>query len=403
MQVKEVMTADDLHELLRNSRTPCVSLLLSTTRGVRLQDNKHWKNLVREAEELLRAEGMRPSEVKELLRPAHELLDDVPFWADARSGLAAFLSPEMARIYRLPIALPNEAVVADHFQIKPLLPLVGEGDRFYVLALSQKSVRLFRGSRDSLDEMSLEGVAPTSKDEAVQSDWEPEMRNFHSHPARAGQAGARETIFHGQGAGNTSAEEGRLLEFAQRVNDGVRRLLMHEQAPLVLAGVDYLLAIYRKANTYPHLLDEQIAASPAQLDARAHVRELHDRAWPVVETHFRKTQKSISALYQQLAGTGRTANDMSQIAAASCQGQIQYLFVPLDQQCWGRFDERQQKAEVHEQAKRGDEDLLNFAAVQTLSHKGTAYAVRAEELPARPVAAIFRLPIGERSSKRVVV
>ncbi len=394
----DLFSREDLRLLVANRQTPCVSMFMPTTRGVRLEDNKRWKNRVREAEERLTAEGMRISEAKELLRPAQELLDNVTFWSNASAGVAAFLAPAMARIYRLPIPLPDQTIVANHFQIKPLVPLLSEGGRFYVLTLSQKSVRLFQGTFETMEEVSLEGIVPTSYDAAVRSDWTPEMRNFHSHPARAGAAEARETIFHGQGTGITSAKEG-LLEFAQRVDHGLQRLLTNRQAPLVLAGVDYLLAIYRQANTYPHLLAEEIRGHPDRLN----LHELHDRAWLLVEPYFRESRKVMTALYHQLAGTGRADHDLAHVTAAAYQGQVQCLFVPLNQECWGRFDATERKVVIHEQPEPGDEDLLNFAAVHTLSHKGTVYAVKAEELPDQPLAAIFWLPVGERSSKRVVI
>jgi hypothetical protein len=391
----DVFSRDELRVLLGNRQTPCVSMFMPTTRGVKLEDNKRWKNLVREAEERLEGNGVRTSEAKDLLRPAQELLDNVPFWSNASAGVAAFISPETARIYRLPITFHDQVIVADRFQIKPIVPLLTDSGQFYVLALSQKSVKLFRGSREAMDEVALPDSVPTSYEEALQTDWTPEMRNFHTHPARAGQAGARETIFHGQGGvAINDAKEG-FLEFAQKVDRGLEHLLANEQAPLVLAGVEYLLAIYRQANTYPHLLAEEIQGHPDRL----HPRELHDRAWALVEPHFQESRKTIAALYQQLSGTGRSANDVAQVALAAYQGQIQYLFVPLNQERWGRFDAEGQKVEIHERAEAGDEDLLNFAAVHTLSHKGTVYAVKAEELPDQPLAAIFWLPIGERSSK----
>ena len=130
-------------------------------------------------------------------------------------------------------------------------------------------------------------------------------------------------------------------------------------------------------------------------------KELHDKAWTVVQPHFQETQQKLAAQYRELRGTGRTANDVASIVAAAYQGQIQYLFVALDQEQWGSFDPTALKAEAHAMPQPGDEDLLNLAAVHALSHKGTVYAVASEELPdSTPVAAMFWLPLGERSSKR---
>ncbi|MDX2243921.1 MAG: hypothetical protein NW224_24865 [Leptolyngbyaceae cyanobacterium bins.302] len=47
--------------------------------------------------------------------------------------------------------------------------------------------------------------------------------------------------------------------------------------------------------------------------------------------------------------------------------------------------------EIHNDAQPGDEDLLNAAAIQTLFHGGTVYAVEPQNVPDdAPVAAVFR-------------
>jgi len=46
---------------------------------------------------------------------------------------------------------------------------------------------------------------------------------------------------------------------------------------------------------------------------------------------------------------------------------------------------------LHEEAKPGDEDLLDLAAVQTLLNGGTVYAVELEKVPdGASLAAVFR-------------
>jgi len=46
---------------------------------------------------------------------------------------------------------------------------------------------------------------------------------------------------------------------------------------------------------------------------------------------------------------------------------------------------------LHKTAKPDDEDLLDFAAIQTFLHGGTVYAVEPEKVPDdAPLAAVFR-------------
>src|SRR5579871_546712 len=307
---------DDLRSLLAIQERPCISLFQRTTRGAGQEDKIRWKNQVRAAEEQLVAHGQRISDAKAWLRRARELLDEVPFWQNVSAGLAAFLSPQQSRFYRLPLPFNEQLVIGDHFQIKPLLPLLREASEFFVLALSKKNVRLSRGNRHRMGELHLQQV-PTNLVQALQYGDETKSRSFHTHTAPGGAATRREAIFHGQGPGIDSAKDG-LLEFFQMVDRGLHAYLRNERAPLVIAAADFLLPIYRQANTYPHLLDEGILGHPDRWSAR----ELRDRAWGLVEPLFRAERNRIAALYRQLAGTGRTAKDATEIVPAAYRGQI---------------------------------------------------------------------------------
>ena len=60
--------------------------------------------------------------------------------------------------------------------------------------------------------------------------------------------------FHGAGSGSASAKDD-LLRYFRLVEDGLTEFLKGDRVPLVLAGVEYLLPIYKEANTYPNLID----------------------------------------------------------------------------------------------------------------------------------------------------
>lgn len=80
------------------------------------------------------------------MRPAENLLRDEDFWQHQSDGLAVFLSPGSFRAHRLPSRFDEILVIADKFQIKPLLPLFNRNVKFYILALSMNEVRLFLGT-----------------------------------------------------------------------------------------------------------------------------------------------------------------------------------------------------------------------------------------------------------------
>jgi len=58
-----------------------------------------------------------------------------------------FLAPGFSRIHKLPIPVPEESFLGDHFYFKPLLPLFEDAGAFWLLTISAKHTRLYHGSR----------------------------------------------------------------------------------------------------------------------------------------------------------------------------------------------------------------------------------------------------------------
>jgi len=383
----KILTGDDLRALMSKHTGLCVSIFMPTHRAgaETQQDPIRLKNLLGKAEECLLASGLRTPEAQELLKPAQKLLWNGLFWQHQSDGLAMFLSPEEFSYYCLPFDFEELVVVAKRFHIKPLLPLLSGDGRFYVLALSQNQVRLLQGTRYSVGEVDV-GRIPASFAEALRYD-DPERRlQFHTSTRTPGGKGERPAIFHGHGVGTNDAKAN-ILRYFHKVDEGLQQLLRDEQAPLMLAGVDYLFSIYREANTYPYLVDEGIAGNPEELS----VKELHQQAWDILQSRFLKAQKEAAVQYSQLADTKQASRDIETVVPAAYHGRIEILFVALGVQRWGIFDPERNKVQLHREAEPGGEDLLDFAAVQTLLNGGTVYAVEPEKVPDEaPLAAVFR-------------
>jgi len=367
----------------------CVSIFMPTHRvgPETQQDPIRLKNLLAQAEERLLAAGLRTPEARQLLAPAHALLSDGLFWRYQSDGLAVFLTQDTFRYHRLPFDFDELVVVADRFHLKPLLSVLGSDERFYVLALSQNEVRLLEGTRFSVSEVDLEDVPP-SLAEALRHDDPERQLQFHTRTRTpAGQA-RRPAIFHGHGVGVNDVKPN-ILRYFRQIDDGLRDVLRGEQAPLIPAGVDYLLPLYKEANTYPHLVDEGIIGNPEALSAK----ELHERAWAIVQPLFHQAQEEAATRYKQLADSDsdRVSHDLTAIVPAAYHGRVETLFVTVGLQKWGAFDAALNRIELREQAQPGNEDLLDFAAVQTLINGGTVYAVAPDRMPDSVlIAAIFR-------------
>ena len=384
------LSKNEIKTLLEKHKGPCVSIFLPTSRGGEesQQDELRLRHQIRDTENRLLLENLRSTEVEKLLEPFNALLEDGGFWLHTVDGLAIFRTSEMFSYYRLPYSFKEQVVVSDHFYLKPLLPFLANGGRFYILAISQNAIRLLEGTRFSIHELELPESVPANLAEALKDQEADNEVSFYrsSSGALVGKGGRKAAIFYGQGVGHDDSKD-HLLRYFQQIDRGLHELLSDESAPLVFAGVEYLFPIYRQANTYPYLLNQGAPGNPDKLSSDV----LHEEAWTVVEPYFQQVQERTAAQYRDNVGTARTSNDIREIMPAAYYGKIGSLFVAIDQELWGNFDPTSNTIHVHKEARFRDDDLLDEAATQTILHGGSVYAVEQAKVPGESVlAAVFR-------------
>lgn len=381
----DTLTRDDLRGLIEQPRGTSVSIFLPTPRAepelhqhaIRLE------NLLRQAEARLLAAGCSPEAARQQLGAAYDLLGDRQFWARHGAGLALFAGPDVFRVYRVPLDLEELVVVNERPYVAPLLPLLNDDGQFYVLALGLGGVRLLRAGHYRMSQVALHGV-PASLPDALKYDDFAKQAQFH--PSGGGRAGA---VFYGQGARDGRAAKAEILRYFQLVDHGVREQLHDQRAPLVLAGVAYLLPIYREASTYAHLLVQGVACNPDHLPPE----ELRARAWALVAPMFARERVVALDRYRLLAGMqlALASSYLRAIVPAAHAGRVDTLFVAAGHRQWGIFEPTSGMLTLHEEAQPRDAELVDLAAAQTLLNSGSVYAIAPQQMPdSAPLAAIFR-------------
>lgn len=381
-----LMKREELKELLAERTGPCVSIYMPTEKGsIETRQNPvRFRKLLKEAEHKLMASGMRTLAAKELLMPTRQMLEDNMFWQYQTGGLAVFLSKNIKRAYTLPLEFSEMAAAGDRFCVKQLLPLFAEDGRFYVLALSQHSVKMYQCSRYSAAEVDLR-QAPKSIADLLELNPREKQLQFHSQ-GEGSAARGNAAMFHGR-AGDTDEDKENVLTYFHSVNRGVNAVLRNAGGPLVLAGVDYLTRIYEKANSYPQLAEGRITGNPAEMRPE----ELKDRAWEVVRPGFEAAARSAVRQYEQLQGTPRTSNHLKNILQAANEGRVATLFVSARDQRWGIFDDESGVIDIHLSPDPCDMELLELCAARTMDHGGQVYALEPARMPGKaPAAAVFR-------------
>lgn len=377
------LRTDDLLALARIDQGPCISLYMPTHGAgpQRRQDAVRLKNLLKQAEENLSERWLRRAEARTLLETARQLPVDRAFWQKRSEGLALFIAADQFQAWRLPLAFDEFLLVQRRFHLKPLLPLWGDESRYFVLALSQHQVRFLAGSRFGLEEVQVPNL-PANMQDVLEHRTRDEGLQFHS--VSRGDRGRPAAMFHGHG-GVADTHKDDLAQIFRKVDEDLQPLLRDQTAPLLLAGVDYLLPIYRQVNSYAHLASEELPgnweqSSPAQL---------YHQAWPVVEPHFRQAREAAAEKFRRLAGTGLTADDPRQILLAAHQGRIETLLFDPRATCWGTYQPETGDVTLHSERTETSDDLIDRMAVETVLHRGAVYAVDGQQATA-PASAVFR-------------
>ena len=384
------LSQSELQKLATESNSPCISIYMPAEKaGAETRKNSiRFKNLLREAEEKL-AEMFDKSAIAQSLETAESYIENYDFWQHQDCGLAFFIDRSGVKYYRLPYSFEELVIVGQSFHLKPLLPVIANDSKFYLLALSQNQVRFFLGSHYSINELKLPENVPPSLAEALKYDDPEKQTQFHT-----GDAGGS-PIYHGQGVGTTDNKD-EIKRFFHKVNDGLKAVLQEENTPLILAGVEFLLPIYHETNSYTNLQEEGVIGNPENKSAE----ELHQQAWKIIEPSLIAERKEAIDQYHNLSGTGEATQKLEEIVPAAVNGQIDTLFVRANTQKWGKFEQQENKVTVYAEAEDSSVDLLDLAATNTFFQGGKIYVMAEDKMPEDTLMmAILRYPIYAQTEK----
>jgi hypothetical protein len=387
---------EDLRTLLQERRGPAISIYVPTERS----SSESETNRLRYRAALDRARQLLPSAdggdgdgaaVAEALEP---LTQDEEFWRYQSDGLAVFASPDVRCLYRLPSAMPDLVVVASTFHTRPMLEYLQAPDRYWVLGLSQKNVRLWSGTAAGVSPIDLQGV-PRNLMEALGYDFERDekivlrrkVRNA-SH-GRHGRGGIM-PVFHGHGVGSDDSEP-ELRSFFKRVDEGLQEMLEGEIGPVVLAAVKEYHTLYRGVSGLDNLADQGIEASVADWSPD----RVHEAAWPIAKAQVAKKIDRALELWESSYGRGKGELDLANLARLAVAGRIRLLLTERGRRLWGTLDRSTGAVDI---VQEGGEDpsgeaaeLLDELAEVVILHGGNALVLAPERMPTDTgVAGILR-------------
>ncbi|MFD2999876.1 hypothetical protein ACFS7Z_05865 [Pontibacter toksunensis] len=347
----------------------CLSFYLPTHRAgketLNGQDSLAFKNQIRKAKELLEKHDVPAAEVAEYIKPAEDLLHENGFWRHQGEGLAVFITKGFSTHYTLPISMPNEVFVLDQFYFTPILPILSQNGRFFILWLYREKVAFYEATIDKIRPIDISSFVPESFNEALKFDVKGNDQDFTNSTTTVNGS----NIVHGAGTTKGDEEHSRVREFMLDIDNNLQEILHNATEPLVLAGVDHYCAIYRNVSKYKHIVEQNINVNEGGGD----MHSIHERALGVMKPLMQQGHSDALSRYQDVAGTGSTSEDIATVAAEAVHGRIDTLFISPTNPVWGTYDAVKATAEVHEEYQRGDDDLINLAAIKTIAQGGKVY------------------------------
>jgi hypothetical protein len=381
-----VLSKELFESLINFKGEHCVSLYLPTHRsGVQvneMEDNSAFKKNLQEITNALKAQGVDQTRIQKLLEPGYELLRNDIFWRYLDQGLAVFIADDFFKFIKMPDTPAKEMLINSTFMVKPLVNAMTVKEYFYLLVVSKKQAKFFKANAFGMQQIQIDEL-PNGIDDVVHLEEKEDQKLFRTDTAGAGKGAS----FHGQGAGKPDEKEN-IAMYLEEVDETLWEEVLHnENVPLLLAGVEYLLPIYKSVSHYKNIWSEVITGSHEHDD----LNSLFKLARQVMEPYFQERTKKALAQFGNQSATALTSSIPSDIVPAAHYARVGHLFVLKGSHLWGSFNEMENILTVHDTKEEGDECLVDKAVIKTILNGGDVHFVSKEDLPAESnMAALMR-------------
>lgn len=333
-------------------------------------DKTHFKNKLKDiGRELQHVHNLEEEHIKKVLKPAQELLDNMDFWQNNDKMLAYFLFDGEAEFFRLsfPINQPMYLVGKRPFML-PMIPELNNDGDFYLLHLDTEKIQLFEGSRNNFKEVELDGdEIPVSYAEEEANDEFQGIRK---------RSGGGEFAAHGEGPGE---ERKQLVQnYIHRMANKLDKKLNQNPLPLYLAGLDYLIPMFRQASKYSLLQKTHMG----RLNGKGR-NEIHKKAWELAEGYFLEEKNMRKDEFGFRASRNLAiSKEPEKLIKAAITGGVDTLLVSNNHKhLWGTYNSEDFAVDFQEGPNGENHCMIDLAAMKVIESGGRVFMISPEEMP----------------------
>jgi hypothetical protein len=309
-----------------------------------VHDRSKLRRLLHQADRQLAHEEADHLSLRYPMSTAEALVDDHKFWTQQSLGLAVFLEPSRCAWFRVPLKVPESATTGTSFHLTPLLPLLEESARFYVLTVEGWRVQM----------------------------WECTSETYIEYPIAAACE---------------SSSAGEIQRYFQKLSHRIALFVRSMPAPLLITGEGVPVNLLQSSLEDVGVASELVATDSAE---RCEVR-LRQSASRQLQARADMLRADKLCSFTEGDREHNTTKHIELILPAAFLGRVETLFVASDAYLFGRYDMSDWAVHRHTSKLPEDQDLAALAAVMTYVHDGTLFIVDRRDMPgASDVAAILR-------------
>lgn len=382
------LTQLDLKDMAKEYKDFCVSIVMDTEKTItaNLKNQQRFEALIKKSHNKLLKTKLSEEKIRKILIHASDLLSNDSFWHDGFDGLAVYSIKDSFEAYKLPFK-PKETTTVSHFPyLLPLLFGFNDNYPFHVLVVDEGEIRLFKAGKFEIEEIELNLSYTNEKDYFNRTFQVEEIPGYRSEVAGGRTKGNEYIIYHGHGNAKDDNKI-RAKEFFQSTKEELERKLSFSKYPLILAGHNFLIDIFRKANPKITTEEMSITLNPGPIN----IGFLHSQAMIVIEKLQKREYEHEKIKYCDAIGTSLTSTQPKEIFEDGKNGRIETLFVNIEIEHFGILDEKNNLLTVNLTNNEDDESLTNLACIIALQTDATVLTLNIDQMPENvPFCALYR-------------
>ena len=340
----------------------------------------HFQNILDEVRGMIGGkQGYGAENAQAALKQLESALNDSNLWAGDREAVAVFCSATHSHVIDLRTQVERTVIVADSFHVKPLIRAMQQAQRYRVLAITPRRVRLFEGDEFALREVKLPANVPQSVDDMV-----------------AVQASGTDTTPHTSTGGRPSTTDQPSFAPGNVAFDRFCRMVDHaiwesmsqrDRLPMIVCADVKTLRVFLDNAKNDYVMKEGIQINPEAITPDL----LRAEAWKLIAPRFEREMQTLKDAYHAAKARQLGSDEIPQVAEAAAAGRVGTLLVDSDAKVPGILHRSSGMIEQAGMSNPRADDILDDLAEMVLKMDGQVFVVPHEQMPTdQGVAAVYR-------------